>query len=248
MRHIIEHQHVALGRHTVVAKIERHVAVHVLVDLMVDSDLIALEQQPVSFAGKIIAPQTFFGAHREIGIISMLFPCEWRRHIKSNPFPSKGDLARFQDNQKDHVTKRGSQNSAKTSRESRISAHQTRHKNAANYAGNYAADCHTVWNNEMLKVDKGSYDKERNKDPVRDRHLPREPLPDPQKKKRGNQFHGEIAKSNFRAAICAPTTKEEPTDQWQILMPRNWLLAVRAERPTRLVNRKIDRPPINADV
>src|SRR5438067_1599566 len=137
---------------------------------------------------------------------------------------------------------------AKTSSEYRISAHQTRHKNAANYAGNYAADCHTVWNNEMLKVDKGSYDKERNKDPVRDRYLPREPLPDPQKKKRGNQFHGEIAKSNFGAAICAATTKEEPTDQWQILMPRNWLLAVRAERPTRLVNRKIDRPTINADV
>src|SRR5215469_3232491 len=100
----------------------------------------------------------------------------------------------------------------------------------------------------MLKIDECSYDKQRDKNPVRDRDLPWEPLPDRKEKQRGNEFHGEITKSNFGAAIRAATAKDHPTDQRQILVPRNRLLAVRAERTTRLVNRKINRPAINADV
>ena len=100
----------------------------------------------------------------------------------------------------------------------------------------------------MLKIDECSYDKQRDKDPVRDRYLPREPCPDRQEKKGGNQFHGEIAKRNFGPAICAATAKDHPTDQRQILVPRNRLLAVWAKRAARLVNRKFDRPAVNADV
>ena len=100
----------------------------------------------------------------------------------------------------------------------------------------------------MLKVDECSYDKQRDKDPVRDRDLPRESLPDREEKKRGNEFHREVAESNFGAAIRTATAKDHPTDQRQILVPGNGLLAVRAERAARLVNRKIDRPAINADV
>src|SRR6266704_5651996 len=140
----------AFGRDAIVAKIQRYISMRVVVD----SDLIALEQQSILFPRKIIAPQTFFTAHHEIGIIPALCPRERRRRVESNPFSSKSDLARFQDNQKDHVTKRGGENSAKTGRESRIGAHQSRYNNTANYAGDDATDCYPVWNNEMLEIDK----------------------------------------------------------------------------------------------
>ena len=215
---------------------------------MVDCDLIALEQQSVLFPRKIVAPQTLFSAHHEIGIISALCPRERRRRVESNPFSAKSDFARFQDNQKDHITKRGREQRAKTGREPRIGSHQSRDSQTANNARGGSADCYAVWNNEMLKIDKCPDDEERHKNPVGNRHLRRETLPDRQKKKCGNQFHGEIAKRNFRAAICAATAKEKPADQRQILVPGNRLLAVRAERAPRLVNRKVDRPSINADV
>src|SRR5438046_10525171 len=100
----------------------------------------------------------------------------------------------------------------------------------------------------MLEVDKRSDDKERNKNPICDRHLPRKALPDHEKKKRGNQFDREIAKRNFRTAICTATAKHNPTNQWQILLPWNRLLAVRAKRPAGPIDRYIDRPSVNADV
>ena len=64
----------------------------------------------------------------------------------------------------------------------------------------------------MLKIDKGSDDQERNENPVRNCHLPREALPDRQKKEGCNEFHNEVAKRNLCAAICAPAAKREPTD------------------------------------
>ena len=100
----------------------------------------------------------------------------------------------------------------------------------------------------MLKIDKRSDDQERNENPVRNRHLPGKPLPHRKEKKCRNEFHCEIAKRNFCAAICASAAKREPTDQWQIVMPWNRLFALRTKRPTRLVDREIDRPAVNANV
>src|SRR5207244_1671298 len=57
--------------------------------VVVDSDLIALEQQSILFPRKIIAPQTFFTAHHEIGIVPALCPRERRRRVESNAFSSK---------------------------------------------------------------------------------------------------------------------------------------------------------------
>jgi len=73
-------------------------------------------------------------------------------------------------------------------------------------------------------------------------------LPDREEKKRGEQFHGKIAKGDFRAAICAATTKHDPADQWQVVMPGYRRLASRAKRVAWLVDRKIDRQTINTDV
>ena len=100
----------------------------------------------------------------------------------------------------------------------------------------------------MLKIDKRSDDQERNENPVRNRHLPREPLPDRKEKKCGNEFHREIAERNFCAAICASAAKREPTDQRKIVMPWNRLFAARTKRPTRPIDGEIDRPAVDANV
>ena len=100
----------------------------------------------------------------------------------------------------------------------------------------------------MLKIDKRSDDQERNENPKRDRHLPREPLPDRKEKKCGKEFHREIPERNFRAAICASTAKREPADQRKIVMPWNRLVTVRAKRPTRPIDGEIDWPAVDANV
>ena len=100
----------------------------------------------------------------------------------------------------------------------------------------------------MLKIDKCPDDKQRDKNPVCDRHLPGEGLPDREEKKRREQFHRKVAKGDFAAAVCAATTEGDPTDQWQILMPRDRRLARGAKRAARLVDREIDRETIDADV
>src|SRR6266404_4971465 len=100
----------------------------------------------------------------------------------------------------------------------------------------------------MLEIDKCPDDKQRNKNPVCDSHLPGEGLPDREEKKRREQFHRKVAKGDFAAAVCAATTEGDPTDQWQILMPGDRCLAHRAKRAAWLVDREIDRKTIDADI
>ena len=100
----------------------------------------------------------------------------------------------------------------------------------------------------MLKIDKRPDDQERNENPIRNRHLPREPLPHRKEKKCGKEFHREIAERNSCAAICASAAKREPTDQRKIVMPLNWLVALRAKRPPRPIDGEIDRPTVDANV
>jgi hypothetical protein len=100
----------------------------------------------------------------------------------------------------------------------------------------------------MLEIDECPDDKQRNKNPVCDRHLPGEALPDREEKKRREQFHGKIAKGDFATAVCAATVEQKPADQWQILMPGDRPLARGAKRAAWLVDREIDRETIDADV
>ena len=73
-------------------------------------------------------------------------------------------------------------------------------------------------------------------------------MPNHEKKKRGDQFHREIAECDFVAAVCAAAAQHEPTDQRQILVPGDRLLASRTKRAARFIDGKIERQPINADV
>src|SRR5206468_1189490 len=96
--------------------------------------------------------------------------------------------------------------------------------------------------------DKRSDDQERNENPVRNRHLRREPLPDREEQKSGNEFHREVAERNSCAAICASPAKRDPTDQRKIVMPWNQLFALRTERTTRPVDREIDGPAVDTNI
>src|SRR5678815_5024414 len=174
-----------------------------------------MEQQLIFFTGKIFAPKTFFGAHDEISVVVVVFcPRERRRPVELDPFSAKSDLSRFEHDPENHVTERSGQRGANTGYHARICLHQSWNNNAASYARDCSADCYAVRDNEMLKIDKRSNDHQRNENPVRNRHLPRKPLPDRKEKKCGKEFHREIAERNLCAAICASTAKREPTDQW----------------------------------
>src|SRR5439155_752467 len=102
--------------------------------------------------------------------------------------------------------------SSSISSHARICLHQSWNNNAASNARDCSADCHTVRNNEMLKIDKRSDDQERNENPVRNPQLPGEPLPHRKEKKCGKEFHREIAERNLCTASCASTAKREPTE------------------------------------
>ena len=100
----------------------------------------------------------------------------------------------------------------------------------------------------MFEIDKRRDDNERNKDPVSHRHLPGKALPDRQKEQCGKQLHGKITECYFGTAVCAAAAQQKPADQRQILMRGNRLLAARAKGAARLIDGKIARQPVNADV
>ena len=160
----------------------------------------------------MIAPQALFAPHYEIGIVVAFCPCEWRRSIETNLFPSKGDFARFKNDQKDHVAEGSAKDGANAGSQARIRFHQSRYSHAGDDSRDDPPDGHLVWNDEMLEIDKCPHDEQRNEKPVGDRHLPWKALPDREEKERGKQFNAKIAKSDLAAAICAAAAEQEPTD------------------------------------
>src|SRR6266404_6576430 len=196
----------------------------------------------------MLAPQTFLVSDEEIGIVCAFCPCERCGHVETNPFSSESDFPRFQNEQKDHVAQSSCEQRTDARSEPRICFHQSWHCQAGDDSRDDSADRYPVWNDEMLEINKCPDDQERNTNPIRDGRLPGEGPPDDEKKERSEQFHGKIAKGDFRAAICAATTKHDPADQWQVVMPGYRFLARRAKRAARAVDRKIDRQTINADV
>src|SRR5262249_52153629 len=146
---------------------------------------VALEQQPIFFAGKIFAPETLFGAHDEIGVVAAFYPCERRRRVELDPFSAESNLSRFQNDPENHVAERSGQRGANTGCHARICLHQSWNNDAASHSRDCSADCYPIRNDEMLKIDKRSDDQERNENPVRNRYLRRESLPDRKEKKCG---------------------------------------------------------------
>src|SRR5262245_45404701 len=244
MRDIVEHHHVSVGVHAVVAKSQCHASVLAIVE----SNLVALEKKAIFFTREIFAPETFFGANNEMSVVVAFCPRKRCRPIELDPFSAKRDFSGFKDDPKNHIPKCSGQSGAHTGCYGRLCLHQSRDNNAAGDARDCSADCYAVGNYELLKIYKRSDDQERNENPIRDRHLPRESLPDRKEQKRSNEFHREIAERNLCPAICAAAAKREPADQWKIVMPWNRLLALRTKRATRPVDGEIGRPAVDANV
>src|SRR5215475_8160314 len=159
MRHIVEHQHLAVDVDPIVAERQRHVSIFAIVN----PNFITLEQQAISFTGKIFAPETFFSAYDEMSIVIFAL-CAGKlcRPVELDPFSAKSNLSRFQNNPENHVAEGSGQRGANTGCHARICLHQSWNDNAASHARDCSADCYTVRNNEMLKIDKSSDDQERN--------------------------------------------------------------------------------------
>ena len=114
-----------------------------------------------------------------------------------NPFSSKSDFARFENNQQNYVAQRCSE---KRSERMRRSANPSPSKLAlprCKRRPQLFPDGHTVWNDEMFQIDKRSNEQKRSENPVCNRHLPRKALPDREEQQRRDQFHREIAKRLF---------------------------------------------------
>src|SRR5579884_1987839 len=242
---MIEEKLLAIDGDAVVAKIQRHIAVRAMINLCVT----ALKEKTVFLPGKVFAPETSLRAYREIRVLVFApNPREGRRRIKADSLSSKGDLARLQNDPKNHITQGGGQKRADKGHQARVGFHQSRDRGAANRSGKDAAQRHPVGNNEMLKVDERPNDQQGNEEPVGDRHRPGKGFPNHQKQQRGEQFHAEISKGDFASAFCAAAAKREPADQWHVLLPWDGIFAGRTKRTTRSANGKIKRPAINADV
>ena len=63
--------------------------------MIVDLHLVTIEQQAIFLAREMIAPQTLFATDHQIGVVFTFCPGKRRRSVETNPFSSKGDLARF---------------------------------------------------------------------------------------------------------------------------------------------------------
>ena len=74
--------------------------------MTVDLRLVALEQQPIVFPRKIVAPKTLFAADNELGIFTLTLPGKRRRRVEPNSFLSEGQFAGFQNEQENYVTER----------------------------------------------------------------------------------------------------------------------------------------------
>ena len=71
--------------------------------------------------------------------------------------------------------------------------HQLRDDSTGHDAGDGAADRDLVGNNKMLEVDEGGGDKERDKNPIGDRHFPRKTFPDEEEEERGQELDEKVA-------------------------------------------------------
>ena len=100
----------------------------------------------------------------------------------------------------------------------------------------------------MLEINEGGGDQERNEDPVDDRDRPRKGEPDREKKEGCQQLHREIAESDFAPAARAFPAQQQPAEEAAFAAPWDWFLTRRTKRAARLVDRKMARQPVNADV
>src|SRR5207244_1523117 len=225
-------------------KLERDLVVDVIVDLGV----LAFEKEPIFLAREIVAPQTLFRTEHELGVVPVAFPCEWRRPVESNPLFAESELARFQNEQENDVTKRGGEQSAHGGGEPRFGVHQFGDEETRHDSRDGAADRDLVGNDEVFKIDKGCDDHERHKHPIGKREWPWKSAPDGEEQERGDELDPEITKANRRAAMGAAAAEKKPARERDVLIPRNGRLAVWAKGAARFVNREVERQSIDADV
>src|ERR1044071_972918 len=209
---------------------------------------VATQNKKVGFAGKIIAPQTLFFAHDEIGVFSFSGPGKWCRRIELNSLFSESLLPCLEHDPQNHVTRERRDRGDQERRPSSFSRHQGGGKKARDQAGNYSPNRHFIWNNEMLEIDEDSNEEQGNKNPIGGRDRPWKLEPDGQEKKGGHEFHHEIAEGNWAATVRAAPPEKEPAYERNVVMPFELGITCRAKGAARLVHRKIERHSINADV
>src|SRR6266480_3130015 len=240
----VEQELVAADANTIVVELQDLISENAIVDLR----FVAVEQEAIFLARKVIAPQTAFVADDEIGIVAMPRPIEWSRPIQFHPLFSEGDLSAFEHDPQNHVTECGRERGTNQRSQPRVRAHQLGDDKTRDNSRDRHDNGDLVGNNKVFEIDEGGDEQDRKENPRGDRDLPRKNSPDGEKQKRGQQFDAKITKGNPGAAVCTTATEQQPTHQWNVLSPRNLCFAGRAKGTTRLFDRDIARQAINADV
>ncbi len=202
-----------------------------------DDRFVAMQDELVALTREVIAPQTLFFADDEIGVVAFARPGEGSRRVEPDAFLAENLFAGFENDPQNDVAenrreRRGEQGAAAAG-----GVHQFRHDEAGDHARHRSANGYFVGDNEVLEVDEGRGDKERDENPVSDRHRPRERFPDAKEKERGQELDGEIAEGNADAAVSAFAAQEEPAQERNVLVPLELGLARRTKRAARLIDR-----------
>ena len=100
----------------------------------------------------------------------------------------------------------------------------------------------------MREVDKRRDDEQANEAEINKRDRPRKHQPNGEKKQRRQQLDREVTEGDSAPALCAFPAQPEPAHERQILRPRDLFFAGGTEGALRLVDRQIEREPIDADV
>src|SRR5438067_5926717 len=215
---------------------------------LADDRLVAVENELIGLAREVIAPQSLFLAHDEIGVVAFARPGKSRGRIEPDPFFAENFFAGFEHDPQNDVTEQSGKRRGEKGTAAAGGVHQLRDNETGDDAGDRPADRDFIRDNEMLEVDEGGGDEERDEDPVRDRHFPRESFPDAKKKERRQKLDGKITKGDASAAVRAFAAQEKPAQERDVLVPAELLLARRAKRAARLVYRQIEWEAIDADV
>src|SRR5207249_11151803 len=116
--------------------------------------------------------------------------------IQLHPFSPESDLAAFEHDPQNYVTERRRENSTNERSQTRIRAHQLGNDKTRDNSHDRSANGDQVGNNEVLEIDEGCDEQDRNENPIGDRDFLRKIFPDGKKQKSRQQFDAEIAKSN----------------------------------------------------
>jgi hypothetical protein len=124
----------------------------------VDHRSVAMQQQHVFLAREVITPEAAIFADDEVRVIAIPRPGKRRRRVEPDLLFAEGQLAAFEDEPEQGVTKSRGTDGRPERNQTRVGEHQPWHDEAGDHAGGSAAERDLVGDDVMLEVDERGRD------------------------------------------------------------------------------------------